>query len=110
MASDLAASFQEAVVDVQVQKTIAAANDRGTSRVLLGGGVVANTRLRERMLRAGEEAGLSVLVPSLELCTDNAAMIACAGYHRLVRGERTSLEIGADPGLRLDAADTAARG
>jgi tRNA N6-adenosine threonylcarbamoyltransferase len=101
---DLAASFQEAVVDVQVQKTVAAARERDASRILLGGGVVANKRLRERMLHAGEEAGIAVLFPPLELCTDNAAMIACAGYHRLVRGERTSLEIGADPGLRLDAA------
>ena len=100
---DVAASFQEAVVDVQVQKTMAAATDRGVGKVLLGGGVVANTRLRDRMLEAGQERGISVLYPSLELCTDNAAMIATAGYHRLIKGERTSLEVGADPGLRLDA-------
>ena len=72
------------------------------ARVLLGGGVVANTRLRDRMLTAAAEAGLEMLVPPLEYCTDNAAMIACAGYHRLVRGERTPLDVGADPGLRLD--------
>ena len=70
--------------------------------MLLGGGVVANTRLRDRMLSAAAEAGLEVLVPPLEYCTDNAAMIACAGYHRLVRGERTPLDVGADPGLALD--------
>ena len=69
--------------------------------MLLGGGVVANSRLRERMLAAGEGAGVRVLFPSLELCTDNAAMIACAGSSRLERGERTSFEIGADPGLEL---------
>jgi N6-L-threonylcarbamoyladenine synthase len=100
---DVAASFQEAVVDVQVQKTIAAARDRGVERVLLGGGVVANRRLRERMVAAGEEAGLDVQFPPLELCTDNAAMIACAGYYRLAAGERTPLDVGADPGLPLDA-------
>jgi N6-L-threonylcarbamoyladenine synthase len=100
---DMAASFQEAVVDVQVSKTVAAAREREVQQVLLGGGVVANRRLRERMLRAGGEAGLTVLFPSSELCTDNAAMIACAAYHRLARGERTSLEIGADPGLALSA-------
>jgi len=71
---------------------------------LLGGGVVANRRLRERMQQAADEAGLTVLYPSLPLCTDNAAMIACAGYHRLARGELTSFEIGADPGLPLDRA------
>jgi N6-L-threonylcarbamoyladenine synthase len=99
--ADLAASFQEAIVDVQVAKTIAAAREKQVGTVLLGGGVVANSRLRERMLGTGEEAGIRVLFPSLELCTDNAAMIACAGSSRLERGERTSFEIGADPGLEL---------
>ena len=101
---DVAASFQEAVVDVQVSKTMAAAREKGVSRVLLGGGVVANRRLRARMREAAKEAGVKVLFPSLELCTDNAAMIASAGYYRLVAGERTSLEAGADPGLPLGAA------
>jgi N6-L-threonylcarbamoyladenine synthase len=98
---DLAASFQEAVVDVQVSKTIAAAKDVGAPTVLLGGGVVANTRLRERLSSAGEDEGLRVLYPSLELCTDNAAMIACVGAARAQRGERASFDIGADPQLRL---------
>ena len=100
---DLAASFQEAIVDVQVSKTIAAAKATGAPRVLLGGGVVANSRLRERMLAAGEAEGVRVLVPPLELCTDNAAMIACAGAARWARGERSTLDIGADPNLRLGA-------
>jgi N6-L-threonylcarbamoyladenine synthase len=98
---DVAASFQEAIVDVQVQKTIAAARACGVSTVLLGGGVVANTRLRDRLAAEGAEAGLRVLFPPLELCTDNAAMIACLGAARLARGERTSLDIAADPNLRL---------
>jgi N6-L-threonylcarbamoyladenine synthase len=100
---DLAASFQEAIVDVQVAKTIRAAIERGIDTVLLGGGVVANTRLRERMTSDGEAAGLRVLYPPLELCTDNAAMIACVGAARAARGEATSLDIGADPNLRLTA-------
>jgi len=98
---DLAASFQEAVVEVQVDKTIAAAKDKGVGMIVLGGGVVANTRLRELMAsRAGAE-GFEVLIPPPELCTDNAAMIACAGYYRLVEGERTPLEVAAAPGLQL---------
>ena len=98
---DLAASFQEAVVEVQVDKTMAAAEDRGVRTIVMGGGVVANTRLRELMERAAKERGLELLVPPIELCTDNAAMIACAGYHRLQRGERTPLEVGASPSLPL---------
>jgi N6-L-threonylcarbamoyladenine synthase len=99
--ADLAASFQEAIVDVQVSKTIRAASEKGVGTVLLGGGVVANSRLRERIVTEGERAGLRVLFPSMELCTDNAAMIACAGASRLERGERTPFDVGADPGLEL---------
>ena len=98
---DLAASFQEAIVDVQVTKTLEAARRTGVARVLLGGGVVANTRLRERLQGDGTAAGLEVLVPPLALCTDNAAMVACLGAARLERGERTGLDIAADPNLPL---------
>ena len=98
---DLAASFQEAIVDVQVSKTIAAAERTGVPTVLLGGGVVANTRLRARLERDGARAGLEVLFPPPELCTDNAAMIASLGAARLARGERTSLDIPVDPNLQL---------
>ncbi|HEX9123141.1 MAG TPA: tRNA (adenosine(37)-N6)-threonylcarbamoyltransferase complex transferase subunit TsaD [Actinomycetota bacterium] len=99
--ADLAASFQEAIVDVQVAKTITAAKERGAGAVLLGGGVVANTRLRERMEKACAEASLEVRFPSLPLCTDNGAMIAAAGASRLERGERTPFDVAADPGLEL---------
>jgi N6-L-threonylcarbamoyladenine synthase len=102
--ADLAASFQEAVVEVQVKKTIAAARAKGVGTILLGGGVVANSRLRERIRSEGEAAGFRVLYPSIELCTDNAAMIACAGSARLARGERTPLDVAADPGLPLPGA------
>jgi N6-L-threonylcarbamoyladenine synthase len=99
--ADLAASFQEAIVDVQVWKTMAAARDRGVETVLLGGGVVANTRLRERMEKAGAENGVRVRFPSTDLCTDNGAMIALAGASRLARGERTALIAAADPSMEL---------
>jgi N6-L-threonylcarbamoyladenine synthase len=98
---DLAASFQEAVVDVQVQKTLAAAESTGVSKILLGGGVVANSRLRERISAEASERGLNVMYPSMELCTDNAAMIAAAGQARLALGETSAYEIAADPGLPL---------
>jgi N6-L-threonylcarbamoyladenine synthase len=99
--ADLAASFQEAVVEVQVDKTIAAARAKGVGKVVLGGGVVANTRLRALMSERAAQAGLTLLLPSPELCTDNAAMIACAGYYRLKRGERTELDVSALPALPL---------
>ena len=99
--ADLAASFQEAIVDVQVTKTIVAAERMDVPTILLGGGVVANTRLRERLVAEGESVGRRVLVPPLSLCTDNAAMIACLGAARLALGERTSLDTPADPNLRL---------
>jgi N6-L-threonylcarbamoyladenine synthase len=99
--ADLAASFQEAVVDVQVQKTIAAAAENGARAILMGGGVVANSRLREMMSREAERRGMPLLYPSLELCTDNGAMIASAGFFRLERGDRSGLDLEADPGLPL---------
>jgi N6-L-threonylcarbamoyladenine synthase len=100
-AADLAASFQEAIVDVQVSKTMQAVKDRRVETILLGGGVVANSRLRERMEKAGAEAGMRVLIPSMDLCTDNGAMIALAGAWRLQRGDRSPLGIGADPSMEL---------
>jgi N6-L-threonylcarbamoyladenine synthase len=100
-APNVAASFQEAIVDVQVSKTIRASKETGVPTVLLGGGVVANTRLRDRIAEAGKAEGLTVLFPPLDLCTDNAAMIASVGSARLLRGERSSLDIAADPNLRL---------
>jgi N6-L-threonylcarbamoyladenine synthase len=99
--ADLAASFQEAVVEVQVAKTMAAARDHGVATVVLGGGVVANTRLRALMTSESNANGFRLLIPPPELCTDNGAMIAAAGYARLALGERTPLDVGANPSLAL---------
>jgi N6-L-threonylcarbamoyladenine synthase len=99
--ADLAASFQEAIVDVQVSKTMRAASECEVDTVLLGGGVVANSRLREAMTAAGAERGLRVVFPSPALCTDNGAMIARAGASRLALGERTPLSVVVDPSLAL---------
>jgi tRNA N6-adenosine threonylcarbamoyltransferase len=98
---DLAASFQEAVVDVEVAKTVRAAKEKRVGTILLGGGVVANSRLRDLIEPAAKAEDIEVMFPSLELCTDNAAMIAAAGWSRLVRGEHTPLDVRADPGLPL---------
>ena len=98
---DLAASFQEAVVEVQVRKTIAASLETGVKRIVLGGGVVANTRLRALMVERGSEHGLVVSIPPPELCTDNGAMIASAGFFRMRSGERTPLDVRTQPGLPL---------
>jgi N6-L-threonylcarbamoyladenine synthase len=89
------------VVDVQVDKTIAAALAKGVRKVVLGGGVVANSRLRQLMSERAAHEGLELLIPPPELCTDNAAMIACAGHYRLLRGERTEMDVGASPSLPL---------
>jgi N6-L-threonylcarbamoyladenine synthase len=96
----VAASFQEAVVDVQVSKILRAAEE-GLDTVLLAGGVAANSRLRAKLERAAAERHVRVLAPSLRLCTDNGAMVACAGTFALERGERTPLDVGADPNLRI---------
>ena len=103
-AADVAASFQEAVVEVQVDKTMAAARETGVRTVVLGGGVVANTRLRALMSERAEAEGVTLRIPPLALCTDNGAMIAAAGYARLQRGERSAFDVRADPGMRLEPA------
>lgn len=84
--ADVAASFQEAVVDSLVQPTLAAARDQEVGCVLVVGGVACNARLRERMHAAAAEAGLECRFPSPAYCTDNAAMIAGLGYHRFKAG------------------------
>ena len=98
---DLAASFQEAVVDVLVTKTITAAQRVGARTVCVGGGVAANSRLRERLVDEATAAGFDSLVPQREFCTDNAAMIASAGAWRLENDGPTSLDDGAYPNLQL---------
>ena len=99
--ADVAASFQEAIVDVQVAKTVRAAQDRAIRTIVVAGGVAANSRLRERMIAAGEEHGLDVMIPAPALCTDNGAMIAAAGMRRLLAGESTPLDASADANLAI---------
>jgi N6-L-threonylcarbamoyladenine synthase len=99
--SDVAASFQEAIVDVQVEKALLAAEKAGVGTIVAGGGVAANSRLRERLGAEAEARGLRFYVPPPELCVDNGAMIAAAGHFRLRRGEDTPLDAPADASLKL---------
>ena len=99
--NDIAASFQQSVVEVLVGKTIKAAKDRGVSKIALAGGVASNTALRTKMKEACEQAGFYLSVPSPILCTDNAAMIGCAAYYEYLAGVRDGLDLNANPSLRL---------
>jgi N6-L-threonylcarbamoyladenine synthase len=100
---DVAASFQAAVVDVLCTKTIRAAQQIGAKGIVLGGGVSANSLLRAQMSERGATAGFKVALPSRAMCTDNAAMIAAAAWHRLGADGPSSLSCGAYPNLKLDA-------
>lgn len=97
----LCASVQEAIVDPLVRKSIAAAEIADVQRLVVCGGVAANSRLREKLRRACEEAGVQLWIPAVDLCTDNAAMIAAAGSMHFEAGDIASLDRNADPGWRL---------
>ena len=102
--ADVAASFQEAVADVLVIKARRAAREFGAKGLCLAGGVAANSRLREKMAAAAADDGLRAFLPSRAMCTDNAAMVAAAGWWRLQADGPSPLDIGADPSLRLPVA------
>jgi N6-L-threonylcarbamoyladenine synthase len=98
---DLAASFQRAVVRVLVKRTIEACRRERIRTLLVTGGVACNGPLRQAFAAAASDAGLVVYFPSPRYTTDNAAMIAAAGFLHLERGRRAGLDLSADPGLRL---------
>ena len=95
---DAAASFQKAVVEVLVDKTLNLAKDLGVAQVLLAGGVAANRYLRQHL---AERSPVPVIIPPVILCTDNAAMIAACSYYRYQSGQIDGLDLDAVPGLKL---------
>lgn len=99
--ADIAASFQDAVVDVLVRNTITAAKDFNLDQVAIAGGVAANSALREAMSNACKEKGIKLCYPSPIYCTDNAAMIGVAAYYEFIKGTRHGLDLNAVPNLKI---------
>lgn len=99
--ANVAASFQAAVLDVIVAKTMRAAVDMNKDKIVLAGGVASNSRLREMMKAECDKKGIKLYYPSPVLCTDNAAMIGCAAYYKYMAGQRDDLTLDAIPNLPL---------
>ena len=99
--SDIAASYQEAIIDTLLEKLKKVYQKTNINKVSVAGGVAANTRFREKASELSDKMGLHIHFPKMEFCTDNAAMIAMAGYVRLKSGEQSSLDLPAVPNLTL---------
>lgn len=100
--ADIAASFQNAVTDALCEHTIEAANRCGSKTIVLAGGVASNSALREKMQKMAGAQGIAVLYPPPVLCTDNAVMIAAAGYYEYIAGTRADMKLNAVPSLPLE--------
>lgn len=93
----LAAEFQEALVDVLVEKSIKAAQQKAVQQIIIAGGVAANARLRERIETEARAKDIQIHIPAVEFCTDNAAMVACAGYYQYMERDFAGLDLNAFP-------------
>ena len=98
---DIAASYQEAIVDVLVEKSVRACMGKELKTLVLAGGVAANSRLREKLEQTAAKNGIDVKYPPIELCTDNAAMIGCAAYYDYKNGRVSGLDLNAVPNLKI---------
>ncbi len=98
---DVAASFQQAVIDVLVQKTLMAVKQKGVHTIALAGGVASNSALRQTMKQECEKRGYTLHIPEPIYCTDNAAMIGCAAYYEYQKGVRDAFDLNANPSLKL---------
>lgn len=98
---DVCASFQAAVVDVLTDNLVSASKIKGVKKVALAGGVAANSLLRSELAEKAKKLGLDVFYPKPVLCTDNAAMIACAAYYEFLKGHTSDVYLNAVPGLKL---------
>lgn len=99
--ANIAASFQESVVDVLTTKTVLAAKDHGINKVAMAGGVASNSALRARMEKACKKEGFQLYYPSPIYCTDNGAMIGAAGYYEFIKGTRHGWDLNAVPNLKI---------
>lgn len=102
---NISAAFQASVVDVLVEKCLLAARQKNIKNLLLAGGVAANSELRRRLRQRLKQEKVEVILPPVELCTDNAAMIAAAGYYRLRKGFTASDDLNAEPSLNLEGCE-----
>ena len=98
---DLACSFQNRVVEILVKKTMKALEEYNIDNLIVAGGVAANKGLRERLEKECKEKNIHLSIPSLKYCTDNATMIAAAGYFAYIKGDRAGLDLNAKPGAKL---------
>lgn len=99
--NDLCASFEEAVTDILTQNSLKAMKELGVNKIAIAGGVSANSYLRNKMQELGEKEGFKVYYPELVLCTDNAAMIASAGYYNYMAGKCSPWNLNAVPNLKI---------